>query len=1638
MNRTRSQAADSAPSRARSTTSAQDAARRRKGKSPDSGPRHNGPSRPSGRASGPSQGQSAAKPKSSRRDETEFKQNKQTDCPKREAADPKPPARGRSTRKVRDSPSPSPSRSPSPRGRSSAPRPPSGRRSVSPLHAPSATSVPRPVSAPKTASPPVSPKEIVDKWYKNFKIRISEKIEDKIRPTGLPYQTVPDNLDGVNPHGVLAAFRVAATVWGIYRLWSKGCRFVDLLWGSHRDETVIASLNTALTKAGFFGDILVVNRVHGHVIPLDVDRRPNVGLTRGAVGALVMDVYQCGDRFNPQSLTPVHLASLGYEHIVWIGHPFLGFYGAIDTAVWVREGAHIKWQPDAVNPMYPPHLPADSMHSMGSTGSVAWAIKHTWNLANRVVYHAVVFEPSTIEASFSLSCHTTHGTMTLEIPDHAAVKNALEKFKLRWLLSDLINYGLEKFPLMQDFLPRKVVKLNQAHYGALQEFLAGKSMNFYVFSIAYAKAVTLMDADPVVRAVKAVFPHFFENYALDLTVAAITANIRDRATLMSSVQASYAPDMVTLNSALRNIDTPTAPTPLSGLKVLLLFLAGAAFLYSRKRAYSGTLASFDVHQLVATAQQTVVDIATRVETNWLITHHARQLFRSAWSPLAKLQEFIVVAKMRSHPVETTQLLKRACQVISHINPEMKESKVLRQATRDLARMRTEEFVGDVMITPVVEELVKRVAGPRWKTPLSVALAFFDCIALQDDPIAGLMRTAIHACLHRTLAEMPLGQAIISHMSYNLVVGYVMPYFRTGVFSQLSTGIVTWCLKRSKFLTGLGLGALVVLTYCGLARMLSGRGALKQLKTPHPLVSHIREIGEETKRSTRRRPATRRQHSEIEDMTMQFEDLSVKRNRLMEAKEELSLVPSNFPIAPMKLEANACSMDRFLAEQAFVPAAQCGDLARPIRALWIKVVDNIPNEEPDTPADLGYYQWFSQPVPLYRPRVSNTNLKAMVYNRLTRDVPTVDADEWRVATLLVLHRASTGTTPRFLDSRGSWPLQDYETGDVVDDHNLDAKVYGNLRVFSHLALQTLADNELLLDGYDCDDLDRITDLNQVMLSFEDTAMEYMGQSPAIYQKHVICSCPEAQTTAWLFTASWEERFQEWLKHVDQSKRPRYVSAAKSLKDQFLTHLDKEVNMVQVNIKHDEVLIKYPDTGVLEYPNLTKKTFIPRPIHNVDPKVTVQVGVELYPVVEYFKSHFQFALLAYQDRYPVTGTMGAGLTSEELSCWYAVATRSPGWHLLVAGDDSLVVFTVEPVRSLQCEHTPDSMECYFFEGDLSQCDHTNGGAALLNEYTILRAFGLNRTTIKILYANSSANLLVGLRNKPGEHIKIHRGPERNTGGTDTTIGNTCTVLTALLYAILSTSDEVAKLREQTGVTCICPNHVTLGSEDFVTVMVLGLSEHFAKLGLDLKVRGCAVKTDDFSSSTMLPTFLKGVWYPIEPLSALNCCPAYQEIFLTRPYLKVPDVWTRLWGPLPSRLLKLGKTFRDPRDLYRVDNLDIALDWYSHAMAQSVYQFVWPPAIKRWLSRLQPADPETTGTKAAKLSAETMFHGDLYGLRVTTPFTLPHVVKEAESTLEIAKHYGVSPDELTDFFDKLQDLRALMHYEHPVWWALTRDYA
>jgi hypothetical protein len=301
-------------------------------------------------------------------------------------------------------------------------------------------------------------------------------------------------------------------------------------------------------------------------------------------------------------------------------------------------------------------------------------------------------------------------------------------------------------------------------------------------------------------------------------------------------------------------------------------------------------------------------------------------------------------------------------------------------------------------------------------------------------------------------------------------------------------------------------------------------------------------------------------------------------------------------------------------------------------------------------------------------------------------------------------------------------------------------------------------------------------------------------------------------------------EEYLAHVEASKRARAKRAVEEIALNMLDKFSKELNSIEIRGKHNEQLEK----------------LMPRTIATIAPTAAVFTGAPIMKIQQRFKANWG------PDKGPVAASkwgpvwlvyLGAA-TGAEISQRADFAIQHQGVHIFVAGDDSLVVVT-----------GPGGV---VIEGDASQFDQSQSTGPLRYQHRVMRRMGAGDALISALWRLANARYVA--KSKAGK-IVIDRSarPMRDTGGGDTSLGNSIIMGVSWLDVIL----RVTELTEAALVAA------------------------FAVLGFKMKLR--------LHEELLSATFLKGMFWSANEGGVV-------------------------WGPLPSRVIKFGKSERDPRQLWR----------------------------------------------------------------------------------------------------------------------------
>jgi hypothetical protein len=309
-------------------------------------------------------------------------------------------------------------------------------------------------------------------------------------------------------------------------------------------------------------------------------------------------------------------------------------------------------------------------------------------------------------------------------------------------------------------------------------------------------------------------------------------------------------------------------------------------------------------------------------------------------------------------------------------------------------------------------------------------------------------------------------------------------------------------------------------------------------------------------------------------------------------------------------------------------------------------------------------------------------------------------------------------------------------------------------------------------------------------------------------------------------------------------------------------------------------------------------------------------------------------------------------------------SPSVHIFVCGDDSIIAVSLFG-------------RVHWLSGDFSSFDQAQGAAVLDHEYRILDRLGVDAEVIALLRHLSTVPYVV--QTPRGDKLVINRKRRamRDTGGPDTTIGNS--IVNGLVW--YWAADVL--------LGWAFGNHITQHRH----VPRDELSHQLAGVQSFVEVMGFKVKLKVAESIETLE-FLKGTFYLTTTLD-----------------------W--VWAPLPSRFLKLGKCIRDPRLVYRTRDLPTAVERHARSLAASYHAYSQVPLLRAFVTRFYHAGDETAGLQIERMVTPTQ-------------------VILADPTMQIADRYGVDPVDILQVEAWITHAPLFTFFEHPLFGALAGDYS
>jgi hypothetical protein len=268
---------------------------------------------------------------------------------------------------------------------------------------------------------------------------------------------------------------------------------------------------------------------------------------------------------------------------------------------------------------------------------------------------------------------------------------------------------------------------------------------------------------------------------------------------------------------------------------------------------------------------------------------------------------------------------------------------------------------------------------------------------------------------------------------------------------------------------------------------------------------------------------------------------------------------------------------------------------------------------------------------------------------------------------------------------------------------------------------------------------------------------------------------------------------------------------------------------------------------------------------------------------------------------------------------------------------------------------------YEFDASRFDQGLSKGPLFYEYRILRQLGVPESITNLLWKVACSPLVFSSLDK----VVVDRSkrPFRDSGAPDTTLGNGIVML-AIVARVVDT--------------------YTGGRFD----------EHFRKQvhHLGWKVTGGEVVYGTGS-------FLTGLWYPTNK--------------------------GLIWGPVPSLIIKTGKSLEDPRRLAGTKDLAVAARYHASCVASTYASFLQVPILRAYVERFYEGErPNVDPDRAYKIRSTGLFSGTQ--------------VVESEALHLIYLRYGVSSEEVAQVEDMYRNAKIFSFLQHPAFRELSKvDY-
>jgi len=331
---------------------------------------------------------------------------------------------------------------------------------------------------------------------------------------------------------------------------------------------------------------------------------------------------------------------------------------------------------------------------------------------------------------------------------------------------------------------------------------------------------------------------------------------------------------------------------------------------------------------------------------------------------------------------------------------------------------------------------------------------------------------------------------------------------------------------------------------------------------------------------------------------------------------------------------------------------------------------------------------------------------------------------------------------------------------------------------------------------------------------------------------------------------DELLDQWLKNFegDKMRYNRALEASRLLRMTDITYDSKYYLKTEVFVKTNELLFQRDAAG---YPKMN-----PRPIAYVSPVVQADIGPQIYASFIRFKEVFSPIREFNSNRY-----LGEyGKCGGNIPVYYSYGGASNDaelscWMNLVLRHSTPAFFLLVSGDDIVTVIVDGKGYFQTAEADMTMFDQSQGDYALRYQICMMIAMGLPSAEAYKLDRIHYSSYLCPFKNKDMGVLLVRNRASRDTGGPDTAYGNSLTAGAATIFSF-------GKGFTENGFD-------------------LDLIER-AYLSCGFKAK---LKIHPINDATSV-TFLKGKWW-----------------YSNAGYI---------WAPLPSRVLKFGKSLRDPVDI------------------------------------------------------------------------------------------------------------------------------